>query len=79
MRAWQSIGLLLFAYLIWNIDLEYCAEIRALRQRVGVPFAWLLELHGWWHVLTAIGAARFMNVAREVQAEANREEKNEER
>lgn len=67
-RTWQSIGLLLFGYLIWNIDLEFCAQLRAIRQQVGLPWAWLFELHGWWHLLTALGASRFMNVAREIRA-----------
>lgn len=77
-RTWQAIGICLFGYLLWNIDLEYCMELRALRERLGLPWAWGLELHGWWHVLTAVGAARFMNVAREIKEEIEKgEAKNE--
>lgn len=72
-RTWQAIAICLAGYVLWNIDLEHCAELRRLRQRVGLPWAWLFELHGWWHVLTAVGAARFMDVAREVRAEVERE------
>jgi len=72
-RTWQAIGICLFGYVLWNIDLEYCMELRALRERLGLPWAWLLELHGWWHVLTAIGAARFMDAAREIREEIKRE------
>lgn len=68
-RQWQSILIALFGYLIWNIDLEFCAELRTLRAQIGLPWAWLLELHGWWHVLTAIGADRFMKIVREMDAE----------
>lgn len=68
-RMWQAIGICLFGYVLWNIDLEYCHGLRSLRQRIGLPWAWGLELHGWWHILTAIGADRFMNVAREVDEE----------
>jgi dihydroceramidase len=27
---------------------------------MGMPWGFLLEFHGWWHVLTAIGAYVFM-------------------
>ncbi|KAK1756232.1 ceramidase [Echria macrotheca] len=72
-RTWQAIGICLVGYVLWNIDLEYCMELRALRARLGLPWAWGLELHGWWHCLTAVGAARFMDVAREVREEVERE------
>jgi dihydroceramidase len=72
-RTWQAIGACLFGYLLWNIDLEYCGELRKLRKQLGLPWAWLLEFHGWWHILTAVGADRFMNVAREVNEEVRRE------
>jgi dihydroceramidase len=64
---------LLFGYILWNIDLEYCAELRNLRTWVGLPWAWLFELHGWWHVLTAISASQFMDVVRELQEELSSE------
>ena len=76
-RSWKALSLCLAGYVLWNIDLEYCAELRAIRHRVGLPWAWLLELHGWWHIMTAIGAAQFMNVAREIRAEVQREQKRE--
>ena len=60
-RGRKSLILLVVAYILWNIDLEFCAELRMLRARIGLPWAWLLELHGWWHVLTAISAKQFMD------------------
>ncbi|OAA34792.1 Ceramidase [Metarhizium rileyi] len=66
-RGQASLVILLVGYALWNIDLEYCAELRALRERVGLPWAWLFELHGWWHILTAISAHQFMTIVREVQ------------
>jgi dihydroceramidase len=72
-RTWKSIGICLLGYVLWNIDLEFCAELRGLKQQVGLPWAWMLELHGWWHLLTGIGASIFMEVVREVQDEAERE------
>ncbi|KAI0555015.1 ceramidase [Xylaria curta] len=55
------------AYILWNIDLEFCAELRELREHLGLPWAWLLELHGWWHILTAMSATRIMDLVREIQ------------
>ncbi|KAK8101743.1 hypothetical protein PG999_012117 [Apiospora kogelbergensis] len=72
LRRWRSRGrislaLLVFAYVLWNIDLELCAQFRQFRERLGLPWAWLFELHGWWHILTAISASRFMDTVRELQ------------
>ncbi|KAK8058763.1 YPC1-alkaline Ceramidase [Apiospora phragmitis] len=71
-RVWNargriSLALLVLAYVLWNIDLEFCAELRQLRERVGLPWAWLLELHGWWHIMTAMSASQFMDTVRELQ------------
>ncbi|PHH84808.1 hypothetical protein CDD83_1344 [Cordyceps sp. RAO-2017] len=76
-RTWKAIALCLVGYALWNIDLQYCAELRQIRHRVGLPCAWLFELHGWWHVLTAIGASQFMDVAREVRQHSKQEQMNE--
>ncbi|OIW34843.1 alkaline ceramidase family protein [Coniochaeta ligniaria NRRL 30616] len=57
---------LALAFLLWNVDFEWCYELRSLRNAVGPPWAWLLELHGWWHVLTALGAALHMELVREL-------------
>ncbi|PGH06786.1 hypothetical protein AJ79_06427 [Helicocarpus griseus UAMH5409] len=46
---------LLAAYGLWLIDVFACPSLRAVRHAIGLPFAWLFELHGWWHILTAIG------------------------
>ena len=27
-----------------------------MRHAIGLPFGMLLELHGWWHIFTGIGA-----------------------
>lgn len=68
-RTWQAVAVCLAGYLIWNIDLERCAELRQARRRIGLPWAWLLELHGWWHILTGIAASQFMRVTREIRHE----------
>ncbi|KAK4220950.1 ceramidase [Podospora fimiseda] len=66
-RTWEAIGVCLVGYALWNIDLSFCGELRRVREWLGFPWAWGLELHGWWHLLTAFGAARFMDVAREMK------------
>ena len=65
----KALYLLIVGYILWHIDLEYCTELRNLRELVGLPWAWLFELHGWWHILTAISASQFMDIVRELQEE----------
>ncbi|KAI0156470.1 ceramidase [Xylariaceae sp. FL1272] len=74
-RGRIALILMIVAFVLWNIDLELCAELRKLRQQIGLPWAWLLELHGWWHILTAMSAARFTDIVREVQDELKQEKK----
>lgn len=49
-----------FGYFLWNIDMHLCSTVLSVRRSIGLPFGILLELHGWWHILTAIGAYIFM-------------------
>ncbi|KHN96520.1 Ceramidase [Metarhizium album ARSEF 1941] len=44
-----------FGFLVWLIDEWACGVLNRVRQSVGLPAAFFLELHGWWHVFTAIG------------------------
>lgn len=53
-------GTALFAYFLWNIDVHLCNYVTALKHRLGLPWGILLELHGWWHILTAISSYSFM-------------------
>lgn len=70
---WGAMAVFLLGYLLWNIDLEYCAELRSLRAKIGVPWAFGLELHGWWHVLTAVGADMFIRAVRDIHVWEARE------
>ncbi|KAK0652510.1 alkaline ceramidase family protein [Cercophora newfieldiana] len=72
-RSRRSVLVGLFGYLLWNIELKYCDELRAIRAQVGLPWAWLFEFHGWWHIFTAISAKQFMSVAREMRELTPRE------
>ncbi|KNG87618.1 alkaline phytoceramidase [Aspergillus nomiae NRRL 13137] len=49
-------------FYLWLIDTWICAFLRSTRARIGLPLAFLLELHGWWHIFTGIGAYIFIAV-----------------
>ncbi|KAJ5584607.1 alkaline ceramidase family protein [Penicillium hispanicum] len=49
-------------FYIWILDGWACGLLRRWRGVVGLPWAWLLELHGYWHIFTAIGAYIFIAV-----------------
>ncbi|CVL04794.1 hypothetical protein FPRO06_04612 [Fusarium proliferatum] len=50
-----GLGFFGFGYIVWLIDEFACRYLTSARHAIGLPFAFLLELHGWWHVFTAIG------------------------
>jgi dihydroceramidase len=62
----KAVAYLALGFLVWNIDLEACQLLRNLRNAIGMPWAWALELHGWWHFFTALGAAVYMDLIREL-------------
>lgn len=62
-------GAIVVGYTLWNIDLEYCFDLRAAREWLGAPLAWVLELHGWWHIFTALAASHFIRLIRMVTEE----------
>ncbi len=42
-------------YAVWLVDEFACGLLTSCRHAIGLPWAFVLELHGWWHFLTAIG------------------------
>ncbi|KAJ6087470.1 hypothetical protein N7467_006384 [Penicillium canescens] len=44
-----------FGYIVWLIDDWACGILTETRHLVGLPLAFFTELHGWWHIFTAIG------------------------
>lgn len=46
----------LFGYFLWNIDFHLCSYVTAFKHYIGLPWGFIFELHGWWHILTGIGA-----------------------
>ncbi|KAH6670274.1 dihydroceramidase [Plectosphaerella plurivora] len=61
---WRAFWNLVIGYALWNVDLEFCLNLRAVRETIGMPWSWVLELHGWWHILTAVGASYFVKLVR---------------
>ena len=49
-------------WVLWNIDQLACPTLTAMKRWVGMPLSFLLELHGWWHVWTGIGAYCFIGL-----------------
>lgn len=62
----KAVGILVLGYTLWQVDLEKCFGLRDIRNMVGLPWAWMFELHGWWHVLTALGASEYIKLIREL-------------
>lgn len=53
-------GCFLFGYTLWQLDFIYCSQLTSWKRAMGMPWGFLLEFHGWWHILTAVGAYVFM-------------------
>lgn len=45
----------LSGYALWNADIHLCDYWRRTRRSWGMPWGFLLEGHGWWHLLTGYG------------------------
>lgn len=52
----------LIGYAIWNVDVNFCPMLTRWKRSIGMPLGVLLELHGYWHILTAISAYAFMAI-----------------
>ncbi|KAL3429843.1 ceramidase [Aspergillus tetrazonus] len=49
-------------YWLWLVDHWACGYLTRAREAIGLPWAFVLELHGWWHICTGIGAYIFIAV-----------------
>jgi dihydroceramidase len=41
---------------IWNLDNALCGFWTETKRALGMPWSFLFELHGWWHIFTGVGA-----------------------
>ncbi|KAJ1766629.1 alkaline ceramidase ydc1 [Coemansia sp. RSA 1813] len=46
---------MLSGFFVWNLDNIFCDQLRSYRSYVGMPLDVVLQLHGWWHILTGYG------------------------
>lgn len=46
----------IFGYFLWSIDFHLCSYVTAAKRSIGMPWGMILELHGWWHIFTGMGA-----------------------
>lgn len=53
----MTFGIAIFGlgYLVWNLDIHFCTQVRSVRRDWGMPYGFVLEGHGWWHLFTGIG------------------------
>jgi dihydroceramidase len=58
--AFAGQGLFLFGFFIWNMDNIYCHSLKAARNHILLPWAIVLEGHGWWHIFTGLGGYYFI-------------------
>ena len=67
MKMWElfayGLSIFLVGFFLWGLDNKYCASLRTWRHRIGLPWGFVLEGHGWWHAGTAYGAFCFLCVA----------------
>ncbi|KAK1757716.1 ceramidase [Echria macrotheca] len=54
--AFSGILMFLAGFFIWNLDNIFCRHLLHARNQIKLPWAVLLEGHGWWHILTGLGA-----------------------
>ncbi|KAL4872098.1 hypothetical protein BDV12DRAFT_183341 [Aspergillus spectabilis] len=45
---------------LWLLENWTCDFLKSAREVIGLPLGFFLELHGWWHVCTGIGAYIFI-------------------
>ena len=53
----MGMGVVIFVlgFVLWNMDVHFCDYVRATRRGWGMPYGFILEGHGWWHLLTGLG------------------------
>ncbi|KAG2235415.1 hypothetical protein INT48_005765 [Thamnidium elegans] len=54
-----ALGFIL-SFAIWNIDNIYCVSLKSWRSTVSTLTGSVSELHGWWHIGTALGVYYFI-------------------
>lgn len=55
-----GLSIFLSGFALWAVDIVTCSSLVSLRRKIGLPWGILLELHGWWHLMTGIGAYAYL-------------------
>lgn len=76
MRKLAVIGFVSFmtGFGLWGIDRGQCSSLTSAKHWMGIPFGFILELHGWWHLLTGLGVAFFIVVSCQLRVHLSHEE-----
>lgn len=58
LRDTSNIQLVIFVtgFIIWNLDTAFCSQLTAIKRTIGMPWSFVFEFHGWWHLFTGLGA-----------------------
>ncbi|KAI9480486.1 MAG: alkaline dihydroceramidase [Benjaminiella poitrasii] len=75
MLLWLSALGFIIAFILWNIDNQFCSNLRHWRSTVPVMIGSVSELHGWWHIGTALGVYYFIVYCEWIQPTLARENK----
>ncbi|KAG7193636.1 uncharacterized protein KQ657_000319 [Scheffersomyces spartinae] len=51
----SGVAIFLLGYFLWNMDIHFCHHVRSARRSIGMPYGFVLEGHGWWHIFTGTG------------------------
>ncbi|KAI8885255.1 alkaline ceramidase 3-like protein [Backusella circina FSU 941] len=57
---WISAFGFILAFVLWNIDNQFCPSLREWRHSVSLITGSISELHGWWHIGTGLGVYYFI-------------------
>ncbi|KAK4517260.1 uncharacterized protein ATC70_000592 [Mucor velutinosus] len=57
---WMSALGFIVAFILWNIDNQFCSSLRSWRSTVPFLIGATSELHGWWHIGTGLGVYYFI-------------------
>lgn len=55
-----GISIFILGYFLWNLDIHLCSAVRAKRRDWGIPYGFILEGHGWWHIFTGTGVYYYL-------------------
>ncbi|KAJ5177043.1 uncharacterized protein N7482_002920 [Penicillium canariense] len=48
----EQVAIFNLGYWLWLVDQWACGLLTKAREAIGLPWSFLLELHGWWHICT---------------------------